>query len=135
MGVNGPVSRGKLLVKEREGNAVSAAGGSSKQRSEGAGVDSLPGAMKQKSEAGKGTGKSLLTPEQDQAKQESLKQAELKRKRREELKAAAEAEKSGVLVRKEAETVVEFPEASKPAKSPKKAKKKSKRHKAAKPAP
>ena len=102
---------------ENEGSARSAAADSSKEGPEGADTGSLPGKMKPRVQ-----GKLSLTTEQIEAKQESLKQAELKRKRREELQAAAEAEKSGVVVRKEAETVVEFPEVSRPAKSTKKAK-------------
>ena len=74
------------------------------------------------SKPGKGTGKPPASKEQEQAKQESLRQAELKRQKREELRAAAEAQKSGVLVQKEAETVVEFPEVSRPPKAAKKGK-------------
>lgn len=72
------------------------------------------------SKPGKGTVKPPASNEQEQAKQESLRQAELKRQKRAELRAAAEAQKSGVLVQKEAETVVEFPEVSRPPKAAKK---------------
>lgn len=110
----------KLWARESGGSAKSAAAESSKQESEGAALDSLPDRPKQKVQ---GPGKLALTKEQIEAKKESLKQAELKRKKREDMKAAAEAEKTGVLVTKEAEAVVEFPEVSRPAKSAKKAKK------------
>ncbi len=109
-------AKGKRIT-ENKGNARSAAAESGKQESEGAKTDSLPGRAKQKVQSNLS-----LTSEQIEAKHESLKQAELKRKKRDELQAAAEAEKSGVVVRKEAETVVEFPEVSRPAKSAKKAK-------------
>lgn len=81
-------------------------------------TQSLPGELIHSSKAGKST-----DAEREQAKQESLEQARLKRLKREEMKAAAEAQKSGVLVQKEAETVVEFPEVIKPPKAAKKGKK------------
>ena len=74
---------------------------------------------------GKSIGKFKLNAEQEHAKQESLKQARLKSLKREEKKAAAEAQKSGITVQKEAEIVVEFPEIVRPPK----AAKKTKRHK------
>ena len=117
--------RGKLQARNDEGNANSAAADNAEQED---GSNSLSGRTKQKVKATQGTQKFSLTREQTQAKQDSLKQAELKRKRKEELKAAAQAEKGGVLVQKEAEVVVEFPEADRPAKSAKKAKK-AKHHK------
>lgn len=101
-------SKRKLHAREGDRRAKSAA----MQRTEEA-VASKPG---------KGTGKPLASKEQEQLKQESLRQAELKRQKREELRAAAEAQKSGVLVQKEAETVVEFPEGSRPPKAAKKGK-------------
>ena len=123
-GANGTQShltiKGKLRVRESGGNARSAAAASSQQDSEGAALDSLRGRPKQKVQ---GPGKLSLTKKQIEAKQESLKQAESKKKKREDMKAAAEAEKTGVLVTKEAEAVIEFPEVSRPAKSAKKAKK------------
>lgn len=115
----------ELQARDGSSNADSAAAESSKQKVRAARAGSLPGKLKQKAQTVKGTANAALSPEQEQAKQESLKEAELKRKKRGELAAAAEAEKSGVLVQKEAETVVEFPEVSRPAKSAKK----GKRHK------
>ena len=74
---------------------------------------------------GESIGKFKLNAEQEHAKQESLKQARLKSLKREEKKAAAEAQRSGITVQKEAEMVVEFPELVRPPK----AAKKTKRHK------
>ena len=81
--------------------------------------------QKHQSLPGKSVGKFKLNAEQEHAKQESLKQARLKSLKREEKKAAAEAQKSGITVQKEAEMVVEFPELVRPPK----AAKKTKRHK------
>ena len=81
--------------------------------------------QKHQSLPGNSIGKFKLNAEQEHAKQESLKQARLKSLKREEKKAAAEAQKSGITVQKEAEMVVEFPELVRPPK----AAKKTKRHK------
>ena len=118
----------KLKADDGKSSDQSAAAPGAKKTQQTAGAASEQRYLdeqKHQSLPGKSTGKFKLSAEQEHAKQESLKQAKLKSLKREEKKAAAEAQRSGITVQKEADTVIEFPEL---ARAPKSAKK-TKRHK------